>query len=127
MRLPDDEVNGTGKMYVVLRTELLDKRVLQELACDFAERAQIYVANFRPDCVKAIETKRKWLRGEATNEELRTARYAAYAAAANAYAAACRTATADVAAADAERRWQVNHVIDVLEGMEHETDRCRRA
>ena len=149
LRLSDSDVNDSDKLHAVLRPELIDRKLLHELACDFAERAQTYVNAPHQDSLKAIEVKRKWLRGEATDDELRVARDAAraawatarttvaaraadaaWAAAADddaraAWAAwpAAQAAEADWAAwvaddAAAERKWQINHVIEVLEGLE---------
>ena len=149
LRLSDSDVNDSDKLHAVLRPELIDRRILHELACDFAERAQTYVNAPHADSLKAIEVKRKWLRGEATDDELRVARDAARAAWATArttvaaraadaaWAAAAdddaravwtawpaaQAAEADWAAwvagvADVERKWQINHVIEVLEGLE---------
>lgn len=150
LRLSDSDVNDSDKLHAVLRPELIDRRILHELACDFAERAQTYVNAPHQDSLKAIEVKRRWLRGEATDDELRIARDAARAAWATArttvaaraadaaWAAAAddaraawvawpaaQAAEADWAAwvagvADVEREWQINHVIEVLESLEEE-------
>ena len=148
LRLSDSDVNDSDKLHAVLRPELIDRRILHELACDFAERAQTYVNAPHQDSLKAIEVKRKWLRGEATDWELRiacayadTAEAAAADDAAAAWAAAwaaadaaadARTAAADACtasaaaraaeAAAAEREWQINHVIEVLDGLEEEAE-----
>lgn len=153
LRLSDSDVNDSDKLHAVLCSELIDRKLLHELACDFAERAQTYVNAPHQDSLKAIEVKRKWLRGEATDDELRIARDAAraawatarttvaaraadaaWAAAADddaraAWAAwpAAQAAEADWAAwvagvADVERKWQINHVIEVLEGLEEEAE-----
>lgn len=153
LRLSDSDVNDCDKLHAVLRTELIDRRVLHELACDFAEHAQTYVKTPHADSLKAIEVKRRWLRGEATDDELRVARDAARAAwatarttvAARAADAAWAAAAADDAraawaawpaaqaaeadwaawvagVADVEREWQINHVIEVLDGLEEEAE-----
>ena len=164
LRLSGSDVNDSDKLHAVLRPELIDRKLLHELACDFAEHAQIYVNAPHADSLKAIEVKRKWLRGEATDWELRIARTyadtaeaaaaadaaAAWAAADAAASADARTASAaaraaeaaayaavatDDAAADAawaagraaddaaaEREWQINHVIEVLDGLEEEAE-----
>ena len=102
LRLSDSDVNDSAKLYDVLRTELIDRKLLHELACDFAEHAQIYVNAPHADSLKAIEVKRKWLRGEATDWELRIARtYADTAEAAAAADAAAAWAAAAAAADDA--------------------------
>ena len=153
LRLSGSDVNDSDKLHAVLCPELIDRKLLHELACDFAEHAQIYVNAPHQDSLKAIEVKRKWLRGEATDDELRIARDAAHtawatarttvaaraadaawAAAADddaraAWAAwpAAQAAEADWAAwvaddAVAERKWQINHVIEVLDGLEEEAE-----
>ena len=153
LRLSDSDVNDSAKLHAVLRPELIDRKLLHELACDFAERAQTYVNAPHQDSLKAIEVKRRWLRGEATDDELRIARDAAHnvwatarttvaaRAADAAWAAvadddaraawaawpAAQAAEADWAAwgagiADSEREWQINHVIEVLEGLEEEAE-----
>ena len=48
-------------------------QVLHEFACDEAERALELAGNPDPRSLKAIETKRKWLKGEATDDELAAA------------------------------------------------------
>ena len=153
LRLSGSDVNDSDKLHAVLCPELIDRKLLHELACDFAERAQTYVNAPHADSLKAIEVKRKWLRGEATDDELRVARDAARAAwatarttvAARAADAAWAAAAADdaraawtawpaaqAAEADwaawvaddaaAERKWQINHVIEVLDGLEEEAE-----
>ena len=169
LRLSDSDVNDSDKLHAVLRPELIDRKLLHELACDFAEHAQIYVNAPHADSLKAIEVKRKWLRGEATDWELRIARtyadtaeaaaaddaaaaWAAADAAADARTAAADACTASAAAraaeaaayaavatddaaddaawaagcaaddAAAERKWQINHVIEVLDGLEEEAE-----
>lgn len=109
LRLSDSDVNDSDKLHAVLRPELIDRRILHELACDFAERAQTYVNAPHQDSLKVIEVKRRWLRGEATDDELRIARDAARAAWATARTTvAARAADAALAAAaddDARAAW----------------------
>lgn len=109
LRLSDSDVNDSDKLHAVLRPELIDRRILHELACDFAERAQTYVNAPHQDSLKAIEVKRRWLRGEATDDELRIARDAARAAWATARttvaARAADAAWAAAAADDARAAW----------------------
>lgn len=102
LRLSGSDVNDSDKLHAVLRPELIDRKLLHELACDFAEHAQIYVNAPHQDSLKAIEVKRKWLRGEATGWELRIARtYADTAEAAAAADAAAAWAAADARTASA--------------------------
>ena len=53
---------------------------LHEFACQCAERALALVENPDPRSIAAIEAKRKWLRGEISDDKLRDARAAADAA-----------------------------------------------
>ena len=90
----------------------------RELACDFAERVlPIYEkANPGDDRPRiAIETARKYARGEATLEELNAAYAAAYAAADAAADAAdaAADAAAYAAAYAAERKWQAGRIREV--------------
>ncbi len=78
-----------------------DKR--HQIACDCAEHALRLIPGGENRPRRAIETKRRWCAGEATDDELRESRCAAAAAAA-AYAAAAAAyayAAAVAAAADA--------------------------
>jgi len=79
------------------------EKVVHTFACDCAERViHLYEDKYPDDRRprKAIETKRAWLRGEATDDELTAARAAAWAAGATRVAAARATR---VAAARATR------------------------
>ena len=69
-----DEVSADDRLWLVLREELVDAPILHEFACRCAERALSRVHNPDPRSISAIETKRKWLRGECTDDELRAAR-----------------------------------------------------
>jgi hypothetical protein len=64
-----------------------DTKALHEFACRVSERALEKTGNPDPRSLAAIKTKRAWLRGEATDEELTAARKAAKAAWAEAEAA----------------------------------------
>lgn len=66
--------------------------VLHEFACWSAEQALHLTGDAEPTCRKAIETKRAWLRGEATDADLAAARAAARDAARDAAWAAARAA-----------------------------------
>jgi hypothetical protein len=112
LNLPD--VPDEDKLYSVLNVALIDEPILHEFACRCAERALAKSANPDPRSVAAIEAKRAWLRGEITDDDLRSARYAAQKAAVYAGYAALEAAweaalvAALVAARGAERRWQVD-------------------
>jgi hypothetical protein len=105
-----DGIPAHDRLWAVLREELIDAPILHEFACRCAENALKLIDNPDPRSVAAIEAKRKWLRGEITDEELAAARDAARAAAwAAAWAAACDAAcdaardAARAAACDAAR------------------------
>lgn len=85
-----------------------DRRVIVSIACDIAETALVHVPAGEDRPRIAIETARRWARGEATLEEVQTARSRAWSAAdATAVAAlvaapvAATTAAYDAAAAAA--------------------------
>ena len=105
--LNNPNVPAADKIWLVVRPEFMSDKLLHIFACEVAEQAlkQHNIKNKRS--WKAIQVKRLWLEGKATDQELRLAReqawqaYAAAAAdAATAYAAA-RAAAAAAAAADA--------------------------
>ena len=90
-----DGVSNKDKLWAVLREEFIDAPVLYEYACRCAEYALTFVREPDSRSIAAIEAKRKWLRGEISNDDLTAARAAADAA----WAAAC--AAANAAACDA--------------------------
>ena len=139
-----DAISAEGKLQLVLREELIPAPILHEFACVCAEYALTLIDNPDPRSIKAVEVKRAWMRGEATDEALAAARDAAYSAAysADRYAdwaareaaratarataraaawhaseAAWETASADSrnAASDAAREAQVAYLIMTLE------------
>ena len=59
------------KVSALLHEEFFTTQELLHLACDFAESV-LHLAN-DPRCVAALRTKRCWIDGKATNEELDTA------------------------------------------------------
>ena len=79
LNLPN--VSAADKLWSVLREEFIDAPILHEFACRCAEYALSFMDNPDPRSIAAIEAKRKWLRGEITDMELRVARDAARAAA----------------------------------------------
>ena len=93
-----DGVSNKDKLWAVLREEFIDAPVLHEYACRCAEYALTFVREPDSRSIAAIEAKRKWLRGEISNDDL-TAAWAAAAWAAN--AAANAAAWAANAAANA--------------------------
>jgi hypothetical protein len=107
VEIEGDIIEGGDKLCGRRRTVLwwLDAtRILHEFACQCADDALALVDNPDPRSVAAVAAKRKWLRGEITDEELDAARADAWAA----WAAAAATAddAADAAArAAAAARW----------------------
>ena len=71
-----------------------DRKLIVGLACRFARTALPFVKPGEERPLRCIETVEAWLKGEATIEQVRTARAAAYAAAAAAYAAYAADAAA---------------------------------
>ena len=99
-----DGVSNEDKLWAVLREEFIDAPVLHEYACRCAEYALTFVREPDSRSIAAIEAKRKWLRGEISNDDLTAARAAAWAAARAADAAcdaACDAARAAARAAAA--------------------------
>jgi len=147
--LTRDDVPATDRLWVVLDESLIDAPILHEFACQCAERVLHLTRDKDSEvCRNAIDTKRRWLRGDATDEELFAARDAAWAAAraaawaardaawAAAWAArdaawaaawAARAATwdavwaaaGDAAAVDTEREAQVELLIELLKENDH--------
>lgn len=115
-------------LWLILRPELIPKPILRELACQFAEDAlaAVRAVGIDPDprSIAGIATLRRWLRGEATDEEVREVERAAWRVALGeavwqedraAWAAARAAAWAlaaidDVAVAAAEAAWVVAEV-----------------
>ena len=93
-----DGVSNKDKLWAVLREEFIDAPVLHEYACRCAEYALTFVREPDSRSIAAIEAKRKWLRGEISNDDLTAARAACAAAADAAWTAADAAAGA---AADA--------------------------
>ena len=99
LNLPN--VSAGDKLWSVLREEFIDAPILHEFACRCAEYALSFVDNPDPRSIAAIEAKRKWLRGEIKDKELRAAGAAAWAAARAAAGDAARAAAGDAARAAA--------------------------
>ena len=110
LRLPDKEVSPADKLWAVLREDFIDERTLHEFACICAERALTLAEVKDERCWNAIKAKRAWLRDEISDDEL----YAAWAAAWAAESAAARAA-AWAAASAAEKKWQCEKLIEILE------------
>lgn len=67
--------------WIVLREELIPSEILHEFACRCADRALGKVKNPDEKSLNAPIAKRKWLKGEITDEELSKAKSAALATA----------------------------------------------
>ena len=98
-----DGVSNGDKLWAVLREEFIDAPVLHEYACRCAEYALTFVREPDSRSIAAIEAKRKWLRGEISNDDLTAACDAACDAAdaAGDAANAARAAACDAARAAA--------------------------
>ena len=94
-----DGVSNEDKLWAVLREEFIDAPVLHEYACRCAEYALTFVREPDSRSIAAIEAKRKWLRGEISNDDLTAARAACDAAADAAWTAADAAAVAAANAA----------------------------
>ena len=122
-----DDVAADDRLWLVLREELIDAQILHEFACRCADRAIARIGKPDSRSVAAIEAKRKWLRGEISDDELDAAwdaaldaardaaRASAWAAAKSAAMAAARAAARDAERA-AEREWQIAELMRMLEG-----------
>lgn len=68
-----EKIPPKDRLWIVCNEELVDDNILHEFACRCAERVLNMIKNPDPRGVKAIEIKRKWLKGEATDDELKFA------------------------------------------------------
>ena len=115
-----DGVSNDDKLWAVLREEFIDAPVLHEYACRCAEYALTFVREPDSRSIAAIEAKRKWLRGEISNDDLTAARAAAAWAANAARAAAAWAAAAW--AANAARAAAREHEVEILRELLEEGD-----
>ena len=76
-----DNVSAEDRLWTVLREEFIPAPILHEFACACAEYTLTLIDNPDQRSIKAVEVKRAWLRGEATDKELDAARDAACSAA----------------------------------------------
>ena len=112
-------VRVADRLWVLLRPESIPEHDLRLLECDFAEcLLPIWEAQHPGDMQPrdAIATKRRWLMGDATDEELAAATTAATAAAWEGWAPARAAERAE------ERARQLARVVDVLEEIEALSD-----
>lgn len=120
-----DGVSNEDKLWAVLREEFIDAPVLHEYACRCAEYALTFVSKPDSRSVAAIEAKRKWLRGEISNDDLTAARDAAWAAAWVAAAAAWVAARDAAWAAARAAAWDAaawEHEIKLLKELLREVE-----
>lgn len=129
--LPDRPHNATeilrlsgvpagDKLWVVLREELISSADLRLFAADCAERALSRVESPGKASIAAVAAARRFARGEVSSADLSAASWAAAGAAADSTAwAATRYASGSAVGYDAwhaaERAWQVEHLIAMLE------------
>ncbi|CZT57842.1 hypothetical protein BN3661_02193 [Eubacteriaceae bacterium CHKCI005] len=66
-----EEVNIADRMWAVLREEFLSANLLHEYACRCADYALSKIDNPDPRSIQAVEAKRKWMRGEISDTELK--------------------------------------------------------
>ena len=121
-------IPARDRLWTVLREDMIPAAILHEFGCWCAEQALLKIANPDPRSVQAIEVKRRWIRGEAADDELAAARDAAWdAARAAAWDAARAAARAAAWAAARDAAWaaawaaaraaQIKHLIEMLEEM----------
>lgn len=103
----------------LLKTLNWNERVARLFTCDCAERVVHLTTD--PCCAETIVVARRYADGQATNEELATAAYAAAHTAATAAYDAAHTAAhaacpAYAAAHTAEQQWQAQRLLQYLDG-----------
>lgn len=76
-----EEVSADDRLWTVLREDFLSKNTLYEFALLCAEHTLTIAKVTNERCWNAIKVKRAWVRGEASDDELDTARHAAKTAA----------------------------------------------
>ena len=92
-------IPAEDRLCAVLREEFIPAPILHECACRCAEDALSRMDNPDPRSINAIVVKRRWIAGEATDEELAAAEADAEAAARVAAEADARAEEADAQAA----------------------------
>jgi len=127
------DIPASDKLWCLLHEEVIPAPQLHLLACEYAERSLLREreAGREPDprSWAAIDTKRRWMRKEATDSELLAARDAAWAAAREAARDAAREAAraaaweaawaaARAAAWAAEIAWQLELAFDAARAAE---------
>jgi hypothetical protein len=108
LQVCDLDIPVDDKFWVLLREEIIPLRQLREFACDVAEEPCRMRGVTDARSYAAIETARRYARGEATDTELAAAWDAARAAA---------RAAAWADASDAEQARQLAKVRSILEAL----------
>jgi hypothetical protein len=90
--VPALDVPAKDRLYAVLDESFIDGHILHEAACRFAERPLARIEDPDPRPVNGIAVKRRWVRGEATDDEMLAARTAARFAACTAARTAAESA-----------------------------------
>jgi len=109
--LMETDLSTENKLWCLLRPEVIPEKTLHTLSCDFADRALLREreAGREPDprSWRAVAVKRLWIDGQATDDELRAARAAAWEAAGEAAGEAARAAAREAAwVAAREAAWE---------------------
>lgn len=65
-----EEVSADDRLRAVLREDFLDKNIIVEFACLCAERALAIAGVTDKRCWNAVNVRRSWIRGEASDNEL---------------------------------------------------------
>ena len=73
-------IPAEDRLWAVLREKFIPTPILHEFACRCAEDALSRIDNPDPRSINAIVVKRRWIAGEATDEELAAAEAAAWVA-----------------------------------------------
>lgn len=113
-----DDVSARDKLWAVLHEAFLPPMLLNEFACRCAEWALSFIDSPDPSSVEVIRVKRRWMAGEATDDELRFSQMAAAQFAAR--SAACASASA--AEWSAQRKSAREQEIDMLRTLIDEWD-----
>lgn len=87
-------IPAEDRLWAVLREEFIPAPMLHACACRCAEDALSRIDNPDPRSINAIVVKRRWIAGEATDEELAAAEVDAWTAARTATRAAAEAARA---------------------------------
>lgn len=112
-----NRVSARDRLWAVLREELIDAPILHEFACRCAEMAMEMVPDPDSRSIAAIDAKRRWIRGEISDNELHVVMDAARDAAMVAAWDAARVAAMDAArdaAWDAARDAAMDKQIEML-------------